>query len=130
MAAGRNNSSSKPSKRLLLVEDDPAILHPLRDLLELEGYSVVTAQDGIEALARLRTERPALIILDLMMPNMDGWEFRSRQLSDPSLATVPVVVLTADPRAHEDSKPLGNAIILRKPFDTNELLQIVREHAG
>src|SRR5438128_11923290 len=121
MAGGRTNpsgGSSKPSKRLLLVEDDPAILHPLRDLLELEGYSVVTAQDGIEALARLRTEKPALIILDLMMPNMDGWEFRTRQLGDPSLSSVPVVVLTADPRAHSNSKALGDAIVLRKPFDT------------
>ena len=86
-------------KRILLVEDDADIRLQVVLALELEGYEVVQASNGKEALALLRSSSPeglpCCIILDLMMPVMDGWEFRRRQREDPALASVPVVVLSA-----------------------------------
>src|ERR1700704_4132470 len=86
-------------RSVLLVEDDSGIAEGIRDLLEMEGYEVVWSQDGAEGLDVLRRldPPPMLILLDLMMPRVDGYEFRDRQRADARLAAVPVLVLTADP---------------------------------
>src|SRR6185437_10873013 len=76
---------------VLIVEDDADIRELLSSVLVLEGYPVVTAADGAEGLEQLRTAHPALVLLDLMMPSMDGWEFRRLQMLDPALAGVPTV---------------------------------------
>src|SRR5919206_1695644 len=81
---------------VLVVEDDFAIRETLRELLEDEGYRVAWAANGKEALARLHERAPRVILLDLMMPVMDGWEFRVAQQRDPALASIPVVVISAD----------------------------------
>jgi CheY-like chemotaxis protein len=111
---------------VLIVEDDADLREMMAELLQLEGYRTQTATNGREALDYLeRTDRPDVILLDLMMPVMDGWEFRRRQMANPSLADVPVVVLSAlDPaRAHD----LAGAVFLKKPLDFDRLLGLVRQ---
>ena len=84
------------SKTALIVDDDPAIIDGLSEYLEHDGYGVVGATDGREALALLDSGvRPDVIVLDLLMPGMDGWDFRMAQLNKPSLASIPVVIISA-----------------------------------
>jgi CheY-like chemotaxis protein len=82
--------------RVLLVDDDFAILDGVSDFLEGEGFAVVSASNGLDALNKLRSGlRVDVIVLDVMMPMMDGWDFRAEQLADPSLRDTPVVVISA-----------------------------------
>jgi len=114
--------------RLLVIEDDPAVLDALREVLEDEGHEVLVAANGREALTRLRSEnRPNLILLDLMMPVMSGWEFREAQLQDETLAAIPTVILTADGRAAQKALELQSAGFLQKPIQPDRLLQKVDE---
>ena len=110
---------------VLIVEDDADLREMMAQLLSLEGYRAETAPNGRDALQYLeRGDRPDVILLDLMMPVMDGWEFRRRQVADPTIATVPVVVLSAvDPSRAGD---LGGAAFLKKPLDFDQLLELVR----
>jgi CheY-like chemotaxis protein len=112
--------------RILVVEDDPDIRETLSEALGFEGYEVTAASNGREALDALRRgPRADVILLDLMMPVMSGWEFRRVQLDDPALAGIPVVVVSA-------SAP-GNARpdrLLPKPFDIDDLLAVVAELVG
>jgi len=109
---------------VLIVEDDTDLREMMAQLLSLEGYQAETAPNGRDALQYLeRGDRPDVILLDLMMPVMDGWEFRRRQVEDPRIATVPVVVLSAvDPSRAGD---LGGAAFLKKPLDFDRLLELV-----
>jgi CheY-like chemotaxis protein len=111
-------------KPILLVEDDADIRKDLARLLEYEGYAVVSAADGADALAWLRgSVRPCLIILDLMMPVMDGWQLRREMLKDSELATIPVIVLTG---AGDIPAPsLAAAEYISKPFKLLTLLELV-----
>ncbi|WP_438008858.1 response regulator [Sorangium sp. So ce321] len=113
-----------PPRTILVVEDDPGLMGALVDVLSGEGYEVTTAANGAEALARLREgPTPALIVLDLMTPVMDGYAFRAEQLRTPAIAGVPVVVFTAGaaPRAAE----LGHVDILKKPVRLGALLDVI-----
>jgi len=111
---------------VLIVEDDPDLRVALSRLLADEGYEVVTAAEGQEALDRLRApSRPCLVLLDLMMPNIDGFEFRVRQLEDPDLAAIPVIVLSGGGNLEEKAAPLGAAASLTKPLDFDRLLECV-----
>jgi CheY-like chemotaxis protein len=117
--------------RILVVEDDASVREALAVFLEGEGYSVVEAGDGAEALTRLRTSGPvALILLDLMMPVMNGWEFRDAQARDPRLASIPVVVITADNSAVHQAARAGVAGCLLKPLEFPELLSYVGRYCG
>src|SRR5437870_2371426 len=102
---------------VLVVDDDEGIRFALSDTLEDVGYRVVVAKDGVEALAKLRgpEERPCVILLDLMMPAMDGWTFRHEQRRDPAIAEIPVVVLTADAHVEEKAKELEAQGHIAKP---------------
>jgi CheY-like chemotaxis protein len=112
---------------ILVVEDDPDALEALGDLLESHGYAVTSARHGAEALQILdRPPLPSLILLDLLMPTMDGWEFRARQKNDPRIAHIPVVVVSASSAA----KPIDAASILRKPVDIDRLLETVARHCA
>ena len=93
--------------RVLVIDDDVALREILRDCLEAEGYAVDVAVDGRDGLDRLQHRRPRVILLDLMMPVMDGWEFRRQQLADPVLAAVPVLCITAVPNPMEVGARLG-----------------------
>jgi CheY-like chemotaxis protein len=114
---------ASPGKRILLVEDDELLRGAMKMVLEWEGYRVACAGDGREALAYLRGGgRPALILLDVMLPGMDGRQFREEQRRDPALVGVPVVVISALDAA---DCPDADAHV-RKPFAAEELLEAVR----
>jgi CheY-like chemotaxis protein len=112
-------------QRVLVVEDDPVLRDILRTLLTDEGYVARTATDGSHALAKLQTWRPGPILLDLMMPGMDGWSFRRAQLAKPSLASIPVVMLSAAYASWREAEKLGVAAVLAKPYDFDALLTLV-----
>lgn len=115
---------------ILLVEDDKDIQASLLDLLELEGYKVHGAFDGQQALDILeRSEQmPGLILLDLIMDGMDGAEFRRHQLLNPRLATIPVVVMSADDELARLGNDQGICGYLRKPSDISDILQTIKRN--
>lgn len=122
----RTDSAEKPLKKILIVEDDADIREVLVQVLEFEGYQVVSAENGREALDRLNIgEPPGLILLDLMMPVMDGWRFRDAQLQDPKLAGIPVVVLSADGNLQQKASIIHAAGYLKKPVELETLLNTV-----
>jgi len=115
---------------VLVVDDDWDICEAIQTILELYGYRVLTARDGADALAQLRAGvRPHVIILDLMMPRMNGVQFRDEQTRDPALRTIPVVVLSGDGRAEEKGAALG-VQGLRKPVELAALLDAVQRSCG
>src|SRR5262245_24952755 len=106
------------SDRLVLVVDDQESTREAFALLLREvGYRVAMAGNGQEALDQLRVERPALILLDLVMPVMDGWQFRDAQRADPTLAEIPVVVCSSTWEVHNRATGLGAAAYLPKPVE-------------
>jgi len=110
---------------VLIVEDDADLRDMMAQLLQLEGYPARTVSNGREALDYLEhVEKPDVILLDLMMPVMDGWEFRRRQMDDPAFAKVPVVVLSALDQSR--AQDLSGAAFLKKPLDFDLLLELVR----
>ena len=115
--------------RVLVVEDDADLRKGICTLLEDAGFQSWPAENGEVALARARAERPCVILLDLMMPIMNGWEFRSEQLRDPSLSSIPVVIMTADGRAADKARTL-HADYLRKPIHLDALLELVGDYCG
>lgn len=130
-ADGREIAAASPRRpTVLVIDDDRMIRESLGEKLAEEGYDVVLAADGVEALDRLRSARAQLIILDLLMPRMDGFEFRRRQRDDPALAKIPTVVITAsDPRA-DTVAPLAADELMSKPFDVKQLLNVVGRMTG
>lgn len=120
---------SQPSKRILIIEDDYDIRETFKQLLELEGYEVMTAANGKEGLETLkRMQRPCVILLDLMMPVMNGWEFLNAQKNDPALADIPVVVVTAAGKDKE--KSVDAAGYIKKPVELQALLDTVKQYCG
>ncbi len=113
--------------RVLLVEDDEAIREIVRETLIDEGFEVRKAIHGAEALEILLSQwRPNLIILDLMMPVMDGWTFRAHQRARGMATHVPLLVMSASRRAAETRAALGAAAVVIKPFNLNDLVTTVR----
>lgn len=114
-------------KSILVVEDDAATRDAVALVLEDEGYSVTGVANGQEALHHLRQAAPPnLILLDLMMPVMNGWEFRQQQTQDPALQAIPVLVISADRAVPQKAAALGAKDYLLKPIDLEELLQAVQ----
>lgn len=115
------------STPVLIVEDDADLREMMAQLLVLEGFRAHSVANGREALEYLkRGNCPNLILLDLMMPVMDGWEFRREQQRDPLLSNVPVIVLSAlDPARAAD---IGAVEFLKKPLDFDRLIDLVRHH--
>jgi CheY-like chemotaxis protein len=114
-------------KTILIVEDDAGTREALSMILTAQGFAVVGAANGQEALGLLRGDvRPDLILLDLMMPIMDGWQFRREQVKDPALAPIPVVVLSADGNVRQKAASLHSADYLQKPVDPENLLEVIR----
>ncbi|NUQ76472.1 MAG: response regulator [Polyangiaceae bacterium] len=126
MRAHTNNS-----KLVLVVDDDPDIRETVREILEEQGYRVVDAENGREALGRLRAgSMPDLILLDLSMPVMSGPEFCSEQQKDPKLSRIPVVVVTATGSPDQKVAKLPINGLLRKPVGLDELLGTVQRFCG
>ncbi len=111
---------------VLVVDDDPDILEALSEILEAEGFEIRRARNGKEALDRLEPDPPQLILLDLMMPVMDGWEFAQRMRQRPSVAGIPIIVLSADRNVGSKAADIGAVGHLAKPFELNDLLDMVR----
>ena len=110
-------------RRVLLIEDDVDLCEAISDVLDDHGHAVVSASDGADGLRRLREFRPDIIVLDLMMPNLDGWQFRVEQRRDPANAATPVVVISAN---HDAIAAAVDAdVYLRKPVDAETLLHAV-----
>jgi CheY-like chemotaxis protein len=126
-------SVSQPCARLVLViDDDDDIRETLADLLGDEGYQVVTAMNGADALDKLRAPqriRPCVILLDLMMPVMNGQQFYSLQQLDPELASIPIVVISADGNVKQKAVPFGGEY-LPKPVRIETVLGAVERHCG
>jgi len=119
--------SAVARRQVLIVEDDADLRDMMAQLLALEGYPAATVANGLEALEYLaQSDRPDVILLDLMMPVMDGWEFRRQQQSNPTVASVPVIVLTA--LDHKRTSDVSAAAVLKKPLDFDRLLDLVRQH--
>ena len=115
------------SKEILVVEDDDSIAQSLAMLLESEGYQVSNAENGKMALEKLQSgaSKPCLILLDLMMPVMDGFEFRNLQQKDPAISSIPAVVMTADGNESKRSRISADAF-LKKPLDIHTLLDTIQ----
>lgn len=114
---------------IMIVEDNQEIREALMEVLDEEGYQSIGVAHGEEALAQLRAGTyPHLILLDLMMPVMDGWQFRAEQQRDPALARIPVVVLTADGAAEAKARQLGATGHLHKPVHIEQLLATITRY--
>jgi CheY-like chemotaxis protein len=132
MSSAESPTQSDPAARaaycpVLIVEDDEDLREMMAQMLTIEGFGTATVSNGREALEYLHTTRkPHVILLDLMMPVMDGWEFRRQQKADPLIAPVPVIVLSAlDQRR---AAPMEAEAFLNKPLDFDRLLELVRDH--
>ena len=116
---------------VLIVEDDPEIRAGLRDLLADEGCTLVEAANGLQAIEYLKTgSRPKLIVLDLAMPVVNGWEFRIAQRANPAIAEIPVVILSARPEEAADLAWLGIADFFPKPIDVERFLGTIRQYCA
>ena len=117
------------SRAVLLVEDDPDVREDLAYLLQQKGYSVDTAENGREALQRIQeTGAPCIVLLDLMMPVMDGWEFRAAMLKEPALREVPVVLVSGVADLTQDARLLKAADYLTKPVNLKRLYALVEQY--
>lgn len=114
-------------RRVLVVDDDDMIRTVLADALDAEGFQIRMAANGREALELLDGWRPDVILLDLMMPEMDGWAFRERQLLREDVAHVPVIVLSARRDLSEQVARLAAAAVLAKPFELDVLFRVISD---
>ncbi len=114
---------------ILVVDDEPSILRLVTATLEAKGYEVITADNGIDGIALARTRKPDLILLDIMMPQMDGTEVRHRLSKEPATADIPVIHLSAvgDFQKQLDAFDEGTADYITKPFAPKDLQQRVAD---
>jgi DNA-binding response OmpR family regulator len=116
-----------PGKKILICDDDPVILRLLQVNLEIEGYQVITAHHGEEAVEKARVEVPDLVILDIMMPRMDGYEACEKIRSQDETSEIPIVFLSAKAQQSDIDKgrAYGVSDYLTKPFDPRDLLEVI-----
>jgi CheY-like chemotaxis protein len=112
-------------RRLLIVDDEVAIVEALLDVLVSEGYDVCTAYNGAEGLKRMTEVRPDLVLLDMMMPVMDGRELLHRMRQDGALKSIPVIVMSAGRISEEERR--NSSRFLAKPFELDVLLATIAE---
>jgi twitching motility two-component system response regulator PilH len=119
-------------KTIMIVEDDEIARVGLATILQAHGYRTMTAAQGHEALDQLQTGLcPDLILLDMLLPECDGWEFCAQRRHRPTVALVPVVIMTGVGEANDEwAKSLGAVALLRKPLDVLELLETIRRITG
>ena len=128
LAPRLSNRDKVMTKRVLIVDDEPNIVISLEFLMKREGFEVSVARDGSEALERIRGERPDLVVLDVMMPKLNGFEVCQVVRAEPELAGTLIVMLTAKGREAEISKglALGADAYIAKPFSTRDLVARVK----
>ena len=129
---GAGSAVRLESLTVLIIDDDPPIVEGLSEFLQGEGFDVAVANDGRDALDQLRRGlRPCVIVLDLMMPVMDGWDFRHEQLKDAELSEIPVVVVTATGFSEASVKAqLGDVELVPKPPSPVHLLAAIQRCCG
>ena len=115
--------------QVLIVDDDEAVRRLLELLLRTSGYDTVSATNGVEGLERMHRQLPCLVLLDMMMPQMDGFEFRRQQLADAHLARVPVVCLTGHYEPEQIGVQLG-VTCLKKPLHFPDVVDAIEAHCG
>lgn len=120
-------------KRVVCIEDEPEMIDLIRLILGRKGFQVIGADGGVEGLKTMRREKPDLVLLDLMMPDLDGWSVYKQMKSDASLKDIPVIVVTA--KAQSVDKVLGLHIAkvddyITKPFSPQELLESIEKVLG
>ena len=135
ISAGDGTSSEHVAlepRSVLIVDDEAGVVSGLRELLESEGYRVATASDGVDALDQLRRGlRPSAILLDLMMPRMDGWDFRHEQMKDDDLKDIPIIILTAAGFSEASVKAqFGDIEFVRKSSGHTAMLRALRQRCG
>ena len=124
----------RPAGNVLIVEDDPEVRDMLRHLLSTAGFYAVAAQDGLEALHLLRAVRhrepdaPCLVLLDLMMPRLGGNEFRRAQLGDPTVANIPIAVMSGATDLEQRAEAMGAVATLAKPLDIDVVMDVVKRY--
>ena len=127
---GTMRTLSQADPPVLVVDDDADTRMMLQTCLELSGIPCVVAADGRQGLDALQRHSPCVVMLDLTMPVMNGWEFRAEQqkLDDRALASIPIIVVTAWANAKEHAKALGADGLLTKPVDVDQMVAIAREY--
>lgn len=128
-AHGAFSDGNEP-KDVLVVEDEAYLCDLIADVLEAEGHVTRKAANGREALLLIQARRPEIILLDLMMPVMDGWEFMNALKSRPEWGDIPVIVVTAIYDAKRTQDETGARAVLTKPFDIDQLAELVRLYAS
>ncbi len=125
-------NSESEKKKILLVDDDPDILRLVEVVLKRSGFNVVTAKNGTDALSYLQTDQPSMILLDVAMPGMNGFEVLSQLKAQPNLKSVPVMMLTARSQKEEIIKAIqmGAQNYMIKPFDSKELITRIKKIIG
>ena len=119
----------RPDRPILVVEDDPDLLALEAEILASAGYRVSTAVDGLQALERAEADFPALVLLDMRMPRMDGWRFAAA-FRERFGNACPIVVVTAAEDARARAEEVGAAGFLAKPFELDDVLGVVERHVG
>ncbi len=119
-------NNTAPMKKILVVEDDVSIRELLVDVLESEGYQVMAGANGFEGIKILETVTPDLILMDTLMPIMDGYAFRREQMKNPSWNTIPVLMMSAQDQAKEKLENHGIKNFINKPLELDNLLETVR----
>lgn len=122
--------SAVESKDVLVVEDETYLRELIADVLESEGHTPRTAANGKEAIERIREQMPQLILLDLMMPVMNGWELMQALKDQTEWSNIPVVLITAVYDIKRTQQQVGARAVLTKPFDIEDIADIVRAHAN
>ena len=115
---------------ILVIDDDLDCRTIAAAVLGHEGYDVVTAENGAEGLTAARQYHPCLVLLDLMMPVMDGSMFRAVQVSDPEIKDLPVICISGSDRAKDTARRIGAVDSIEKPIDFNRLIEAVQRHCG
>jgi CheY-like chemotaxis protein len=118
-----------PPQSILIVDDDEALVEVLKRRLKQQGYQTRTAESGAEALAAARSDRPSLIVLDLRLPDMDGFTVCSQLVDHPETCDIPVIILSGMERPDiiRQSRAAGCQYFVRKPYDPNALLILIRQ---
>lgn len=120
------------AKKILIVDDEEDMISMMETRLSANGFEVISASDGLKALAKVKKEKPDMIISDVLMPNMDGFAFCKELKKDPSMAQIPVLILTARGKMVDTFHVMGIDDFLVKPFEANQLLERVNQalHLG
>ena len=119
-------------RTVLIIEDEKLIIVSTQMVLEAASFRVESATNGEDGIAKAKSLTPDLILLDIMMPGIDGWETLTRLKRDPETSDIPVIIFTAreHARGHQKTTEMGAADYFRKPFEPDELIELVEKHIG